>query len=73
MIGIGGFMDIYGGKAIAFFLYRETLEEIIDELGDAPVCVVVYFYECHTIAYLNLLFVLRREEIKRHTSGLKQA
>jgi hypothetical protein len=49
MIGISGFMDIDGRKTKTFVLYRETLEELIDELGNVPVSVVVYFYECHTI------------------------
>jgi hypothetical protein len=31
--------------------------------------VVVYFYECHTIDYLCLNFVVHRERIKRYTSG----
>ena len=57
MIGISGFVDIDGRKAKAFFLYRETLEELIDELGKAPMSVVVYFYECHTIDYLCLVIL----------------
>ncbi len=62
MIGIRGFMDIDGGKTKAFVLYRETLEELIDELGDAPMSVVVYFYECHTIAYLCWIILFYAEE-----------
>jgi hypothetical protein len=53
MVGVCGFVDIDGGKAKAFILYRETLEELIDELSEAPMSVVVYFYECHTIVYLS--------------------
>jgi hypothetical protein len=69
MISVSGFVDIDRRKTEAFVLNRETLEDIIDELGNAPVSVVVYFYECHTIDYLCLNFVVRGERIKRYTSG----
>lgn len=66
---VSGFVDIDRRKAKAFVLNRKTLEDLINELGKAPVSVVVYFYECHTIDYLCLNFVLRGARIKRHTSG----
>jgi hypothetical protein len=58
VVSIGGLMDVYRRKSKAFVAAQtsgETLKEFIYEVREAPVAVVVYFYECHIQSFLLFL------------------
>ena len=56
MVSISRFVDIYRRKAkavVAVDTGRKTLEKFIYKIGQALVCVIVYFYECHIRSFLS--------------------